>query len=480
MNTTDTRDPAANTWTVAYRNRRANHFKRVTDWSGTWEQATQMAGLVNEAHPDLEVWYTGTLESEQAGFVHPDDCGNLLVPNRTGRKSRRVQVRETGSLAALGIMHPEALTVKTLAPEAGKVAAGLTEPMQAALWCAVYPEGRRPSRFRNSRVRVGSWVALMDRGIITAAGAATDYRHQLTDFGRHVVAFLLARAEVSAYESREYSSFAEQMYRVDHAGSDTVMTTDELVAAVAGRNGSPWAVHLVGQSTGGLIPMAWTEETYGDAVVVFANFLGVKRVLGSYSISAERARREAAFAPVQAKVDGWTLTDRQAATLWMQGGARYAAVRQVYGDAALVNSARTQRELIRRGLMQDAAIGRPYGISPAGRAALDAMRAETELEAYGESLEHAADGFFAVSSRGVPMHVYILTTLGSHLIRSYDLDAPCASGMDLAAYGSLSAAREGLAMFREVMTGNRACCFDSKAEARAAAAAALASGLLEG
>ena len=105
MNSTE-RDPKANTWTLAYRNPRANHFKRLTDWSGTWAEAEKLAGVAKKAHPELEIWYTGTLVSERAGFVHPDDCGNILVPTGNGRKGRRVQVRETGSLAALGIAAP--------------------------------------------------------------------------------------------------------------------------------------------------------------------------------------------------------------------------------------------------------------------------------------------------------------------------------------------------------------------------------------
>lgn len=109
------RDASANTWTVAYRNPRANHFKRVTDWSGTWDEACQMAGRVGAAHPELEVWYTSTKASEDAGWVHPDDCGNILVPSKRSRyASRRVQMRETGRLS-------DVLTLPTqAAAEAGR------------------------------------------------------------------------------------------------------------------------------------------------------------------------------------------------------------------------------------------------------------------------------------------------------------------------------------------------------------------------
>jgi hypothetical protein len=104
------------------------------------------------------------------------------------------------------------------------------------------------------------------------------------------------------------------------------------------------------------------------------------------------------------------------------------------------------------------------------RDGFDQRMACDEKAAYRLAVDSApADGFFAVSSNGTPMRVYILTTLGAHLIRAYDLDAPAESGMDLAAYGSLADAREGLAMFREVFSGNAACCFDTKAEARAEA-----------
>lgn len=106
------RDQRFNTWTLAYRTKGANHFRRVTDWTGTWHEARDLAGLVTLSHPELEVWYTGSLDSERHGFVHADDCGNLLVPSGKGRKSRRVRVRETGSLVALGATEDAARIVR--------------------------------------------------------------------------------------------------------------------------------------------------------------------------------------------------------------------------------------------------------------------------------------------------------------------------------------------------------------------------------
>lgn len=106
------------TWTLAYRNPRANHFKRVTNWSGTWAQAREMAAEFGKLDPALQIWYVPDAANEQrerdmiASGELPDlgyseDWGKVMVGNghrdrKTGEwvSGKRVKIRETGSLPA--------------------------------------------------------------------------------------------------------------------------------------------------------------------------------------------------------------------------------------------------------------------------------------------------------------------------------------------------------------------------------------------
>lgn len=92
------------TWTIAYRNPRANHFRRVTNWSGTWHQSVEMAKIFLAANPGIQVWTVPAEECErdQAARIargelqdhgYSEDWGNILLAN-----GRRVKMRETGSL----------------------------------------------------------------------------------------------------------------------------------------------------------------------------------------------------------------------------------------------------------------------------------------------------------------------------------------------------------------------------------------------
>lgn len=101
-------------WTLAYRTPRANHFKRVTNWEGTWHQARELAAKLLETEPGLQVYYVQSAESELAqtkrlaqevaegrislelAHSYLEDHGNILVAE-TGR---RVKMRETGTLSA--------------------------------------------------------------------------------------------------------------------------------------------------------------------------------------------------------------------------------------------------------------------------------------------------------------------------------------------------------------------------------------------
>jgi hypothetical protein len=83
----------ADRWTLAYRRPRANYFRRVNNWEGTWAQALELAEIFSIAHPEFEVYYVPTRETEQDGSC-PEDRGNILVD--TGR---RISIRETGTLS---------------------------------------------------------------------------------------------------------------------------------------------------------------------------------------------------------------------------------------------------------------------------------------------------------------------------------------------------------------------------------------------
>lgn len=79
------------TWTLAYRRRTANRFQRVTNWSGTWAQAMELARSFGQAHPKLDVWYVPSAASDANGSI--EDRGNILVDS-----GRRVKILETGFL----------------------------------------------------------------------------------------------------------------------------------------------------------------------------------------------------------------------------------------------------------------------------------------------------------------------------------------------------------------------------------------------
>lgn len=81
------------TWTLAFRKRTANRFQRVTNWSGTWAQARELASTFAKANPTLDVYYVPTLESEVHGA--PEDAGNILTD-----AGKRIRIRDNGILSA--------------------------------------------------------------------------------------------------------------------------------------------------------------------------------------------------------------------------------------------------------------------------------------------------------------------------------------------------------------------------------------------
>lgn len=81
------------------------------------------------------------------------------------------------------------------------------------------------------------------------------------------------------------------------------------------------------------------------------------------------------------------LTAAQQVELWVQAGARLGAASLVMGGPRY-SAPNTQRQLIGKGLMQSAAVGRQYGISEAGRAwiaeQIEAAHAEALMEGCGK------------------------------------------------------------------------------------------------
>jgi hypothetical protein len=112
-------------WTLAYRNPRANRFQRVTNWSGTWHQAYYLAQALGQEQPGLQIYYVMTEQAEQDRRVriatevkrgqmslglaseYFADHGNILV----AETRRRVRMFETGTLSdevLAQVMDPQA------------------------------------------------------------------------------------------------------------------------------------------------------------------------------------------------------------------------------------------------------------------------------------------------------------------------------------------------------------------------------------
>jgi hypothetical protein len=106
---TESQAAKAKTWTIAWRKPRANRFQRATNWAGTWAEAFEMAQAFGELHPDLQVYYTTSLEHEQAQAAelprrvaageisqeladsYLEDHGNILVDS-----GKRVRIVDNG------------------------------------------------------------------------------------------------------------------------------------------------------------------------------------------------------------------------------------------------------------------------------------------------------------------------------------------------------------------------------------------------
>ena len=86
-------------WTIGYRKPKANRLQRVTNWSGTWKEAADMAARYRAftgTTPDqLEIWYITTRAAELDGYVGLEDIGNLLT-----NSGKRIPIVDSGTLPA--------------------------------------------------------------------------------------------------------------------------------------------------------------------------------------------------------------------------------------------------------------------------------------------------------------------------------------------------------------------------------------------
>jgi hypothetical protein len=118
-------------WTIAFRTPRANRFRRVTDWSGSCEQAREMAGAATSGSPQLEVWFVPTLAAEESGYSCEEDRGNILAV--TGRRVRMVD-----NAVLADVVTPEVMDAR----KAGQLVTQVTEAVDEAaalVACAAVP-----------------------------------------------------------------------------------------------------------------------------------------------------------------------------------------------------------------------------------------------------------------------------------------------------------------------------------------------------
>lgn len=95
--------PGTNGWTIAWRKRRANRFARVTDWTGTWREARELANKIVAAHPELQVYYVASAAMDaweegrvQAGELPADrleDRGFLVLESL-----KKIKMIDQGSI----------------------------------------------------------------------------------------------------------------------------------------------------------------------------------------------------------------------------------------------------------------------------------------------------------------------------------------------------------------------------------------------
>lgn len=133
------------TWTIAFRNPRANRFRRVTNWNGTWDQASELARAYVTLNPQLQVWVTTTKEAEDAGHTVEEDRGTIMVES-----GRRVKVIDNAELSARELAELQVITFERIGREAAQAdepaAPAANAKVQAAL------EGRVVGDPANARI----------------------------------------------------------------------------------------------------------------------------------------------------------------------------------------------------------------------------------------------------------------------------------------------------------------------------------------
>jgi hypothetical protein len=122
MTSTAAHSPA--TWTIAYRNPRANAFKRAGDYAGTWAQAAELAQIFSSHHPDQQVYYVPTAAAEAQHPGH-EDSGNVLVDS-----GRRVRILETGSAGEYAAWVTPPAEAEARGHAQATVVAGGTKPQE--------------------------------------------------------------------------------------------------------------------------------------------------------------------------------------------------------------------------------------------------------------------------------------------------------------------------------------------------------------
>jgi hypothetical protein len=140
-------------WTIAWRKRTANHFRRASNWVGTWAEAFEMAAAFGELHPEMQVYYTTTAAYEQwqrdeiaAGTLidhgYSDDWGTILVDS-----GKRIKIRETG------VIEDELLDA-----DINKVAAETNETSRVRKGHTTIPNPKAEGKWFTSPAKCRAWA----------------------------------------------------------------------------------------------------------------------------------------------------------------------------------------------------------------------------------------------------------------------------------------------------------------------------------
>jgi hypothetical protein len=222
----------ATTWTIAYRNPRANRFTRVTNWTGTWSQAVGMAQLFAGADPDAQVFYVPSRESELNGLVPAEDIANILVDS-----GKRVRIVEKGEISddmiaripVRKVARERWIDRKPIADEApaapgqpAMAAKGTSKPVRSAGRLITFPSigiVKGSQAWRNSE----TGVEIIKGGNFYEVGLYYVCVPLLGGLGRNLVAY----EDTFAAARSEAIRFAVSMRQVIAAAYDLAIAEDE-------------------------------------------------------------------------------------------------------------------------------------------------------------------------------------------------------------------------------------------------------------